>query len=67
MLQGLLGDMSPSVLSAAVFAFTELCPDQLDLLHTHYHRMVRTTAPESRHLLSPAEAEPAAPCSAVPP
>ena len=48
-LQGLLGDMSPSVLSAAVFAFTELCPDQLDLLHTHYHRMVRTTAPESRH------------------
>ena len=46
-LQGLLGDMSPSVLSAAVFAFTELCPDQLDLLHTHYHRMVR--APEGRY------------------
>ena len=59
-LQGLLGDMSPSVLSAAVFAFTELCPDQLDLLHTHYHRMVRA-------LRGPAEAEPAAPDSAVPP
>ena len=44
-LQQLLGDMSPSVLSAAVFAFTELCPNQLDLLHTHYHRMVRTHPP----------------------
>ena len=49
-LQQLLGDMSPSVLSAAVFAFTELCPNQLALLHTHYHRMVRTHTPRPHTL-----------------
>ena len=36
----LLGDMSPSVLTAAVFAFHELGSQQIDSLHTHYHRMV---------------------------
>ena len=35
-----LGDMSPSVLTAAVFAFHELGSQQIDSLHTHYHRMV---------------------------
>ena len=43
------------------------CPDQLNLLHTHYHRMVRTTALRAGTCVDPAEAEPAAPGSAVPP
>ena len=57
-LQQLLGDMSPATLTAAVFAFTELCPQRLDLLHSHYHRMVRppSSGPPTRadtHTLAP--------------
>ena len=38
-LERLLGDKSTAVLSSAVAAFTEICPERLDLLHPHYRKL----------------------------
>jgi len=37
--EALLRDGSPTVLSSAVAAFTELCPHRMDLLHAHYRKL----------------------------
>ena len=41
----LLGDTSPSVLGSAAGAFEEIAPHRLDLLHPHFHALVRAPAP----------------------
>jgi AP-3 complex subunit beta len=40
-LSQLLGDKQYFVAGAAVASFLELCPERLDLLHTHYRSLVR--------------------------
>ncbi|CAI6275384.1 unnamed protein product [Periconia digitata] len=40
-LSTLLGDKQYFVTGAAVAAFLDLCPDRLDLIHTHYRSLVR--------------------------
>lgn len=37
----LLGDQQYHVVGAAVAAFSELCPDRIDLLHRHYRSIVK--------------------------
>ena len=37
--EALLRDAAPMVLSSAVAAFTEVCPHRLDLLHRHYRKL----------------------------
>jgi len=38
-LERLLGDKSTQVLSSAVAAFIEVCPERLELLHPHYRKL----------------------------
>lgn len=38
-IESLLRDNAPMVLSSAVAAFTEVCPSRLDLLHRHYRKL----------------------------
>lgn len=40
-LSTLLGDRQYFVAGAAVMAFTQVCPDRIDLMHKHYHSLVR--------------------------
>ena len=40
----LLGDKTTAVLSSAVAAFNEVCPEQLTLLHPHYRKMCHLLA-----------------------
>ena len=41
MLQGLLGDAVPSVLTCALGAWERVCPERTDLLHVCYRRVCR--------------------------
>lgn len=43
-IEKLLGDKNTQVLSSAVAAFTEVCPDDLDLLHPHYRKICHLLA-----------------------
>lgn len=40
-IETMLRDSTPFVLSSAVAAFTEVCPDRFDLLHRHYRKICR--------------------------
>ncbi|ABO98599.1 predicted protein, partial [Ostreococcus lucimarinus CCE9901] len=40
-IETMLRDSTPFVLSSAVAAFTEVCPDRIDLLHRHYRKICR--------------------------
>ena len=40
-IETMLRDSTPFVLSSAVMAFTEVCPSRIDLLHRHYRKMCR--------------------------
>ena len=44
LLQTLLAAPSPLTLGASLTAFTEMCPDQLDLLHPYYRHICRIIA-----------------------
>ena len=43
-LERLLGDKSTAVLSSAVAAFQEVCPERQDLLHVHYRKLCHLLA-----------------------
>jgi AP-3 complex subunit beta len=40
-IENLMGDNNTSVLGAAMFAFSEVCPERYDLLHKHYRKLCR--------------------------
>jgi AP-3 complex subunit beta len=40
-IETMLRDSTPFVLSSAVAAFTEVCPNRIDLLHRHYRKICR--------------------------
>ena len=40
-IETMLRDSTPFVLSSAVAAFQEVCPDRIDLIHRHYRKMCR--------------------------
>ena len=40
-IERMLRDSTPFVLSSAVAAFQEVCPDRIDLIHRHYRKMCR--------------------------
>ena len=39
MIEHLLTSTEPEILSSAVFAFNEVCPDRIDLLHQHFRKI----------------------------
>lgn len=40
----LLSNVEPTVLGAALFAFTEVCPDNWDLIHPHFRKICHLLA-----------------------
>jgi len=40
-IEKLMGDTNTMVLGAAIFAFSEVCPERYDLLHRHYRKLCR--------------------------
>jgi len=44
LIEHLLASTEPEILSSAVFAFNEVCPDRIDLLHEHFRKICHLLA-----------------------